>query len=566
MQTIRSLSLSALGLLAGAPLLGACAGSNDAPADAASTDEIASAADAFCPQGFAFDAASQLCLSPAEAAGPFPPSMVAFCRQWVADRADGSNACQTNDAGLPATRWERTLAVDARQVTRGADGCAQGTTLDPKQGYCSDGKDLYGPFSKSDVAFCQAAGGGAACETNRVAVGMVQPKSSGPASGGFNAAGEIAVNGALWGKLVVAVGHAEGTLTATGGKTQAYFGHDGSGLHNIGLWSCVVCGDRSAPAADQYYYDTFIKPEVSRYTQAAGPLANHPMVAAAFFGLLVQSPAAALEDADADDLAFVTLLGRGQLAAPVTETKLLDLLVRSWTVNGTMLWRNPDTGQYDAMRGRQDQLRRLQAYAASLSAQGVNPYPTSTTGPAPDPNPNPGGNPIASFAGSYDRARAVSYAHANWNNNDGELCQGFVSNALSAGGLNVRGFGVPNDDWVPDVYKFVWAAKSVPFDEHSPGSTAPVRACPGDVVVYSNSIGSNFCRPDLNGNDVIRNCGHTGIIVRGGNGVGSILANHHNGSNQNTALNRILDGTQVGLTARNYSTLRVYHLSNCEFY
>ncbi|HEU4408418.1 MAG TPA: hypothetical protein VFS43_24355, partial [Polyangiaceae bacterium] len=98
MQTIRSLSLTALGLLAGASLLAACAGSNeaDAPAEAAATDEIA-AADAFCPQGFAFDSAAQLCLSATEAAGPFPRSMIDFCRQWVPNRADGSNACETND-------------------------------------------------------------------------------------------------------------------------------------------------------------------------------------------------------------------------------------------------------------------------------------------------------------------------------------------------------------------------------------------------------------------------------------------------------------------------------------
>jgi hypothetical protein len=173
---------------------------------------------------------------------------------------------------------------------------------------------------------------------------------------------------------VIAVGHAEGTLTATGSKTDAYFGHGDSGLHNIGLWSCTVCGDRSGPQADQYYYDSNIAPEVGRYAQAAGAYANHPMVAAAFFGLLVQSPLAALED-EGDDLAFINLLARGQLSGPVTEAKLLDLLVRAWTVNGVMKWKNPDTGLFDGVRGRQDQLRRLQAYASSLSAQGVNPYP-----------------------------------------------------------------------------------------------------------------------------------------------------------------------------------------------
>ncbi|HEU4535083.1 MAG TPA: M23 family metallopeptidase [Polyangiaceae bacterium] len=146
---------------------------------AQATDEVV-AADAFCPQGFAFDAAHQLCLSATEAAGPFPPSMVAFCRQWVPNRPDGSNACQTNDWGFPATRWARSLTVDARAATRRADGCAEGTALDPKQGYCSDGKDLYGPFSKDDVFYCQTAGGGgAACETNRIATGMARPKAGG---------------------------------------------------------------------------------------------------------------------------------------------------------------------------------------------------------------------------------------------------------------------------------------------------------------------------------------------------------------------------------------------------
>jgi hypothetical protein len=89
----------------------------------------------------------------------------------------------------------------------------------------------------------------------------------------------------------------------------------------------------------------------------------------------VQSPAAALNDVDGDDLALITLLARGRLTAPVTETKLLDLLVASWTIDGLMRWRNPDTGQNDPVRGRQDQLRRLSAYAAALRANGIVPYP-----------------------------------------------------------------------------------------------------------------------------------------------------------------------------------------------
>ncbi|HEU4408419.1 MAG TPA: M23 family metallopeptidase [Polyangiaceae bacterium] len=166
-------------LLVALTALGAAAcGAPDAEQDAQTTDEAVAAADAFCPQGFAFDSGTQLCLSATEAAGPFPRSMIEFCRQWVPNRADGSNACETADAGGPATRWARSLAVDARLFTRKADGCAVGTAPDAKQGYCSDGANLYGPFSKDDVFFCQTAGGGgAACETNRIAVGLARPKS-----------------------------------------------------------------------------------------------------------------------------------------------------------------------------------------------------------------------------------------------------------------------------------------------------------------------------------------------------------------------------------------------------
>jgi hypothetical protein len=351
-------SLFAAVALCGA-LLSGCAETQ--PDDALVDDDGAaqykpvSAADAFCPQGFSYDLGNDLCLSASEAAGPFPASMIAFCKRWNPNRADGSNACETTATGAVSTRWTKTIALDARTSTRTASGCAQGTSLDTTAAYCSDGTNLFGPFTKDDVSYCKTvAGGGSACETNRVAKGMVRPKTS--------------------------------------------------------------------------------------------------------------------------------------------------------------------------------------------------------------------SRPIASFAGSYNRAAAVAYAQANWNNGDGELCQGFVSNSLRAGGINVLGFNVPNDDWVPDVYQFVWAAKSVPFDEYSPGSTAALRACPGDVVVYSNATGSNFCRPDLGGNDVIKNCGHTGLVVRGGTSLQSILANHHNGSNQNTSIGVFMTGSRTGVTEPAYATLRVYHLSNCEHY
>lgn len=339
--------------------------------DAAPTSRAVSAQAAFCAAGFSFDSSHQLCVSASEAVGPFPRAMIDRCKQFVANRADGSNSCETTPDGRPATRWAKTLAIDSRKATlQGA--CVRGTTFDASLGYCSDGGNLYGPFSKDDVAFCKSLGGGATCETNRVHPSFAKKKGV-----AFDVAREIAVRdaGASIGRLVIAIGHAEGTLFSDGRPTSAYFGHMDSGIPNIGLWSCTVCGARTPKQADQYYYDQFIAPELGGYRQAAGALASHPMVAATFFGLLVQSPEAALSDADADDLALITLLARGRLSAPVTEAKLLDLLVASWTVNGVMQWRSPDTGQIDPARGRQDQLRRLGAYATALRANGVNPYP-----------------------------------------------------------------------------------------------------------------------------------------------------------------------------------------------
>lgn len=329
-------------------------------------------ASTFCPAGFTLDTEHQLCASAAEVVGPFAGSMTEFCKRFVASRSDGTNSCETAVDGRVSTRWVRQLAFDARTSTLQGDGCAQSTSLDSATGYCSDGDNVYGPFSLDDVAFCKAAQGGSTCETNRVAPVMVRRKAS-----GFSAANEITVanRGASIGKLVIAIGVAEGTLHADGTATPAYFGNMDSGIPNIGLWSCTVCGNRSAADADQFYYDNVIAPHVADYEQAAGSLANHPMVAAAFFGLLVQSPDATLNNANASDLALITMLARGQLAAPVSEAALLDLLVRAWTVHGVMQWRSPDTGANDPAAGRADQLRRLRAYADALNANGVTPYP-----------------------------------------------------------------------------------------------------------------------------------------------------------------------------------------------
>lgn len=166
----------------GLAALSACAESESALALEEEGETLApiAAAEAFCPAGFAYDSSHQLCLSATEAAGPFPASMISFCKRWNPNRADGSNACETTATGTVATRWARGIAVDARTSTRTASGCAQGTTADSASGYCTDGGNLFGPFTKDDVAYCKnVARGGSACETNRVAKGMVRPKPAG---------------------------------------------------------------------------------------------------------------------------------------------------------------------------------------------------------------------------------------------------------------------------------------------------------------------------------------------------------------------------------------------------
>lgn len=141
--------------------------------------DLIAAAQAFCAAGFTFDATNQLCTSASEAVGPFPRSMIDHCKRFVANRADGSNSCETTVDGRASTRWARSLAIGARNATLTAGGCASGTALDASLGYCSDGGNVYGPFSKDDVAHCKSLGGGATCETNRVHPSFVKKKAGG---------------------------------------------------------------------------------------------------------------------------------------------------------------------------------------------------------------------------------------------------------------------------------------------------------------------------------------------------------------------------------------------------
>lgn len=172
--------------------------------------------------------------------------------------------------------------------------------------------------------------------------------------------------------LVLAIGHAEGTIHLDGSPTQAYYGHGDSGHRNIGVFSCIVCGSRSPAEADQYYLDAKLKPLRARFVDAArGALlpANHPMLAAAFFTLLTQSPLAAT-----DRKGFLDRMSTLKAQGISLET-LIQLSVDSY--------RDPDSNTFedvarfnnDESRIRADQKRRLVKVETFLKNAGVELYP-----------------------------------------------------------------------------------------------------------------------------------------------------------------------------------------------
>jgi hypothetical protein len=165
-------------------------------------------------------------------------------------------------------------------------------------------------------------------------------------------------------------------------------------------------------------------------------------------------------------------------------------------------------------------------------------------------------NPIGTaITGSYDPQAAIAYADAHWDDGKGE-CDEFVSDsAISSGHL-----GIPYSTWVPTTYGYLTDA-GVPYDEYTPSHTA-VRACPGDIVIDSNDAGSGFCVEP--GGE--KNCGHIGIVVQGGTSVDTILADFHNNAHYHYPIGNILGTTALGPYVSAYSTLRIYHLVNCQYY
>lgn len=139
---------------------------------------------------------------------------------------------------------------------------------------------------------------------------------------------------------------------------------------------------------------------------------------------------------------------------------------------------------------------------------------------------------------SYDPSAAVAYADSHWDDGQG-LCAEFTSRSLAAGHL-----GVGVITYVPTL---VGALDGVPYEEHSQGDWPSAKA--GDVVVYSDDSGGNFCNDDADE----YNCGHVCIVVQGGGSESSIAVDCHNHAHYHIALGDILGG--------GYSTYRVYHLS-----
>ena len=172
--------------------------------------------------------------------------------------------------------------------------------------------------------------------------------------------------------LILAIGHAEGTINLDGTPTEAYYGHGDSGFHNIGVFSCISCGNRTPKEADRYYLEEKIKPFKSRFESAArGAMLspNHPMLAAAFFTLLTQSPMAA-----SDRKGFLDRMA-GLKTQGISLETLVQLSVDSYRDPDTNTFKDVSRFNNDETLIRADQKRRLIAVETFLGKQGIELYP-----------------------------------------------------------------------------------------------------------------------------------------------------------------------------------------------
>jgi hypothetical protein len=148
----------------------ACGSASDAPnfdpdqgADIESGPEVDETADelatpmwfatadtAACPTGASFDDTAGFCVQGGRALGPFSPAMVSACK------SSGGQDCD-------AANWPLAQA----KSLRGQETCPAGTTVDKDLGVCTDGTNVYGPFTQQMVDDCTSLGGGAACTAQR---------------------------------------------------------------------------------------------------------------------------------------------------------------------------------------------------------------------------------------------------------------------------------------------------------------------------------------------------------------------------------------------------------------
>ena len=111
-----------------------------------------------CPSGFAptdvGSSGGKLCVSSAEASGPFTQGMQESCRE-----KGGGDACSN-------ARWSRGLAL----WLHGSERCPLGATFDANLNACSEGEHVFGPFSQELVNRCRSSSSdpnSPACQSNR---------------------------------------------------------------------------------------------------------------------------------------------------------------------------------------------------------------------------------------------------------------------------------------------------------------------------------------------------------------------------------------------------------------
>ena len=151
--------------------------------------------------------------------------------------------------------------------------------------------------------------------------------------------------------------------------------------------------------------------------------------------------------------------------------------------------------------------------------------------------------------GGYIALDAAYYADHHWSDGIG-LCAEFTARSLRAGSLPIKQF-----TWVPDLFA---AVSEFPYDEYAANSPTDVGGDVGDVVIYSNDVGDEFCDRE---NTARYNCGHVGVITVAGTDKDSARADFHNRGHYRMQVGDILTGTRLGRGSADYSVYRVYHLS-----